>query len=63
MSEGSQNRDKDVWMIDIEVKESASIEKIEEQIDAKLRSRNVKDFLCKRGDEVVIRLMNEGNHG
>jgi hypothetical protein len=56
----AQNRDKDIRMIEIEVEKNTSLEEIEEEINEKLRSRHVKEFLCNPGDEVVIYLRSEG---
>ena len=56
----SENRDKDVRIIDIQVEQPPSMEKIEKEISVKLRSEHVQDLLCTPGDEVVISLRSIG---
>jgi hypothetical protein len=61
MEEHSEKRDKDIKVIDIQMHHPCSLEALEKEIAAKLRSQHVVDLLCKPGHEVVIRMLSEGN--
>ena len=63
MSERLQNPDKDVHEIAIEVEQSSSLERIEEEIRAKLKSHRVEELLRTQGKEICICLTSVGPHG
>ena len=63
MAKRSQNRDKEILIIKMQVEQPPSLEKIEEQIRSKLNSQRVDDLLRTPGDEVVFRFISVGPHG
>ncbi len=60
MEEHSQKRDKDIKVIEIQMRQPCSLEALEEEIRAKLNSERVVDLLCKPHHEVIIRMLSEG---
>ena len=66
MAERSQNPDKpnkDVGEIEIEVAQSSSLEKIEEEIRAKLKSHRVEELMRTEGKEICLCITSVGPHG
>jgi hypothetical protein len=54
MSEHSENRDKVTYQIKIEMEKSSSLEKIEQEIRARLKSHRVEELLSTPNKEVCV---------
>ena len=60
MEEHSQEGDKDIKVIQIQMHRPCSFEALEGELRTKLKSVNVADLLCKPGHEIVILMRSEG---